>query len=109
MILDRSSRWREQHDGWWEVGITIDLKVRWRIVEYALKSQVTKNQELHWKLLQVARGAVPAARGVGACFSLGQLFGCCARHNCVCVRRARVGQQDRSVADFLELYVSEDI
>ncbi|MCI41734.1 hypothetical protein A2U01_0062968 [Trifolium medium] len=31
--------WREQHGGWWEVGITINLKARWRIVEHALKSQ----------------------------------------------------------------------
>jgi hypothetical protein len=28
-ILNNSSRWREQqHSGWWEVGITIDLKTK---------------------------------------------------------------------------------
>jgi hypothetical protein len=38
--LNNSSRWREQqHSGWWEVGITIDLKTKRWIVECALKSQ----------------------------------------------------------------------
>jgi hypothetical protein len=50
-ILNRSSRWREQHGGWWKVGITVNLKTRWKIIEYALKSQNTSFADFVKKLV----------------------------------------------------------
>jgi hypothetical protein len=70
--------------------ITIDLKARWRIFEYAVKSQVTKNQELLWKLLQAALGARPAVHGARTRLPLALAYGLFARRKCVCARAARV-------------------
>jgi hypothetical protein len=76
VILDRISRWREQHNGWWEVGITIDLKTRWKIVDYALKCRKSEIRK-HDSMLPRSLGAAELALGAKLAWFLVLVFVYC--------------------------------
>ncbi|KAK2378990.1 hypothetical protein QL285_066836 [Trifolium repens] len=71
VILDEDSRWREHTVVEW---ITIDLKARWRIVGYALKSQ---SQEVRKILEESVSGAARRPYGVGHQEATRKWFGLC--------------------------------
>jgi hypothetical protein len=87
VILNRSSRCRDQYGGWWEVDISIDLKTKWRIVEYALKSQSQKSENPSCIVLLAARGATPATQGTINLRFAGFATALCARHREGCAKR----------------------